>query len=787
MSRSRSRARRLIRRGLFALLALLGALAIAALLGRAYLRRSLPDNSGERTLAHLAAPVSIGFDAAGIPTIDAASPDDAAFALGFIHARDRYFQMDIYRRLAAGELAELVGPGGLPIDRARRINRFRHTAAALYDTIPDHHRRQIDAYTHGVNAGLADLGARPPEYILLGAPAPWLPDDCILVQFTMFDGLNFSAESELEIDALLRVLPPEIVEFLTPDVMRRDALLGGVPSDYAPAPIPSDLALDPDVLPFDPDVVGEMFNEALGSNQWAIAGSRTADGRAILANDPHLELGAPSVWYRARIKWTSPEGRAVDVTGVSLPGFPGIVIGGTPDLAWGFTNSGADQEDFILVEPDPADPSRYLTDNGPTPFLTVAESLRDADGGAETLEVSLTQWGPIAHTAQGRKYAKRWVAHDPDKVNFNLLDLPGATTLEDAAEIARSWHGPSQNILLADAHGRIAWTLSGYIPRRRGFDGKHPVAWRSGIGWDGEGEKPVTILDPPGGTLFTANNRTFPAAASRPISRFWMLPDRAQRIGELLAARPIHDEASLYAMQLDTRAAAMDFYRDLVLTSIPPGDAALSRARANVDSWNGHADADQRGYPILVAFRRQLRIKLLAPIVSRALAADPEFRYTWPLGEEAVLRIFDERPAHLLPPPHKTWEDLARAALTAALADLEAIGHDADSTWGDLNIAMLQHPLSRAIPALSVFLDMPRDALSGDMNVVRVAKHRFGASMRMVVSPGHLGDAILQTPAGQSGHPFSPQYRTGHGPWLRGEPTPWLPGPASSSFKLMPR
>lgn len=783
MSLSKKR-RRLCRVILFSFPILLLLSFAAAILARHFLRLSLPVNTGDRFVPGIGAEVAVEFDRRGIPTISATTPEDAAFALGFIHARDRYFQMDIYRRLAAGELAQLFGRGALPIDRERRPHDLRAAAADLLDAVPARHRAQIDAYTAGVNAGLADLRRPPPEYLLLGPPLPWTAQDCLLVQFSMFDGLNFSAESELEIDALRRSLPPEVVEFLTPDLTRRDTRLDGLPSDYSPLPLPP--ALAPAQAP-DPGVVGEMFNEALGSNQWAIAGSRTADGRAILANDPHLELGAPSIWYRARIKWTSPEGRAVDATGVSLPGFPGIVIGGTPDIAWGFTNSGADQEDMVLVEPDPDDTSRYLTDDGPEPWDYRSAILYANDADSETLHYQATRWGPIVHRAGGRLFAKRWVAHDPDKVNFNLLDLPAATTLEGAAEIARSWHGPSQNVLLADARGRIAWTLSGYIPRRRGFDGKHPVAWRNGTGWDGEAEKPVTILDPPGGILFTANNRTLPAETSRALSRFWMLPDRAQRIGELLTARPIHDEASLYAIQLDTRAAAMDFYHDLVLTSIPPGDAALSRARSNIESWNGHADADQRGYPILAAFRRQLRIQLLAPIVSRALEADPQFRYTWPLGEEAVLRILDERPANLLPSPHQTWEDLARASLTAALADLEALGHDADLTWGDLNYALLQHPLSRAIPILSRFLDMPRDPLSGDMNVVRVAKRRFGASMRMVVSPGRPGDAILQAPAGQSGHPLSPHYRTGHEAWLRGEPTPWLPGPASSSFKLIPR
>ncbi len=791
MKRPRRTLRRLLVAG-----GVLGVVVVAGgWIGREYLLGSLPTNEGVRVVAGLGAAVGVEFDGAGIPTITAETAEDAAFALGFVHARDRYFQMDVYRRLAGGTLSELAGSAALPVDRERRAYGFTRVAGEVLGGLAEGHRAQIDAYVRGVNAGLADLGARPPEYALLGLePAAWKAEDCLLVQFTMFDGLNFSAESELEIDALARAYPEEVVEFLTPDSTRRDTLLTGA-GDHAPVPIPEALApwVPPEGASREEGIVGEMFGEARGSNSWAVAGARTRDGRAILSNDPHLELGTPSVWYRARVRWTTSAGDRIDAVGVTLPGFPGVVIGSTERIAWGFTNSGADQEDMVLVERDPADASRYLVDGGSEPFTREEEVLRARGGAVETLVVERTRWGPVMRRIGDRAYVKRWVALDPEKVNFNLLDLPGAMTIERAAEIAGSWHGPSQNVLLADDKGRIAWTLSGFLPARRGFDGKRPVVWVGGTGWEGEAEKPAAVFDPPEGFLVTANNRLLSLEASRGVSRFWMLPDRAARIAEVLRASPVHDEGSLAALQLDTRAAALEVYRDLLLSIVPEDDPdpRFATARRLAREWNGHADADQSGYPILRAFRLQLRVVLLTPLVAGAHEHDAEFKFTWPLAEEPVLRILEERPARVLPAGTGTWEEACRLALAGALAGIEISGRKIDEPWGAHNRARLHHPVSRAIPAAGRWLDMPDDPLDGDMNVVRVARGRFGASMRMVVSPGHRADGIMTAPAGQSGHPFSKHYRSGHADWLAGRAAPLLPGPKAEngggSIELRPK
>jgi penicillin G amidase len=762
------------------------------------LRASLPAASGSVALPGLAAPVSVTRDAAGIPVITGESEADVLRGLGFVHAQERYFQMDLMRRSAAGELAELFGAEALAFDRQQRARLYREQALRIWGELPLRHRELLTAYAEGVNAGLAALSARPPEYLLLRQrPAPWAAEDALLGQLRFFDMLSGNPTFEARVGTMALALPPELVAFLTPDLTRFDAPVITPPGDetggYVPLAIPSARVVDlRQEIPSPREhravrVYGDLIP---GSNAWAVAGSRTAHGEALAANDPHLGISVPNTWFRAELVW---EGR--HLRGASVPGVPGIVLGSSDRLTWGFTNSLVDQVDLVVVEVDRTDPRQYLTPEGREPFSRFTEVIAVRGGEGERLEVRATRWGPVVgEDARGRPLALRSPVYDPGRLNMGLLEMAHARTLEEGVEILRSWYGPAQSAVLADADGRVAWLITGFLPDRRGFDGKRPVSWALGdVGWDGaldEELRPV-VTDPPAGFVFHANQRPVPAEWSRRLGRVWGQPSRAMRARELLESRGGVGELDMLAMQLDTRSLEHDPLRDLVLEIVTPRDPdpKLRRIHPHVAAWNGTADADQPGFRILQLFAQELREQILGSLLLPVVGVDSTFVYNWPLAFEPLHRVLDERPAHFLPAGWGDWNAYLRGILLAAVAPLE---HDRgrpglDAPWGEVNRASFRHPLSRAVPQLSRFLDLPADALPGWPGTLRAQSPVYGASLRMTASPTRPAAAIFQMPGGQSGHFLSRHFRDGHRDWVEGKRSPFAAGQARSTLRLVPR
>ncbi|MCB9839139.1 MAG: penicillin acylase family protein [Phycisphaeraceae bacterium] len=804
MPQPRTIARR-IRRTILAIVAVALLIAVG-LAGYAYSRvvASLPMDSGDADIDGLTAPVEVTFDDRGVPTIRAATLLDAVAAQGFLDAQERYFQMDLARRYAAGELAELFGARALASDRRQRPFRFRDVAGKLLARTPARHRAILEAYANGVNSGLAALGDVPPEYLALRAePAPWRPEDSILIMEGMAIGLAQDAEYERMIAVMDEALPPELVRFLTPATDRDDApILNENPGDptggYVPMSIPGPDVVDlrerepyENGLDVEESIVGDINPAPLASNNWAIAANKTSRHSAILANDPHLWHSVPNIWRRSRLVW--PGGDAV---GVNMPGFPGVVIGANEHLAWGFTNTTGDFQDLIQIETDPENPAQYLAaPDGYTPFGAVVETIRVKGGAAEELVVRTTKWGNvIGEDHHGAPLVMKWAALDPELQNLNLLDMMSATTLEEGFELMRTFRSASQNAVLADDRGRIAWVVTGYLPDRQGFSGRAPVSWaRDGVGWKGElpDDQRPQIFDPRTGFLATANNRTAQLPIARRIGRAWARPGRARRILEVLAPMTGATEREMLALQLDTTAPRHERWRAMILdaTSGEKATGDLAGALAILKDWNGTADADQPAYRILSRFRSLLRREIVTPLVAPCLEIDASFVYRWTNTDEPVLRLVEERPAHLLPPQHANWDALIRDVFATTVAQCAADG-GIGRPWGDANRADIEHPMSGAIPApltaLRRVLDMPHDELPGDAGIVRVSTPSFGASLRLVASPGHLEDAIFHMPCGQSGHPLSPHYRDGQRDWLEGNPSPLLPGATVSTLTLHP-
>jgi len=793
-----------IRRALVASLLL----ATAALLaGWAALRGSVPAYDGELALPGLSAPVSVTRDALGVVTIDAANRADMARALGFVHGQERYFEMDLMRRLSAGELAGLLGERALPVDRSNRMHRLRARVAGALPTLVGPEASVLAAYTEGINAGLGALAVRPWPYLLLRrSPTPWQPEDTVLAGYALFFDLQDETNSrELALWRVREALPPALAALVLRDGTAWDAPLFG--EARGDAVLPDAASLDLRSLPHpaaDAKVTGFAEPAAPGSNNFAAGSAATADGRAIVADDMHLGLRAPSIWFRARLRYAdaAAAGGRVDVTGVTLAGIPGVIVGSNTHVAWGFTNSYGDWLDAVRVRFTDAGRSRYRTPDGDAPVVVHEERLEVAHGEPETLVVRETRWGPIlpdeAGASEDEALALRWTAHVPGALDFRLLDLARAGDLDQALAVARSAGVPAQNLVVGDASGRIAWRLMGRIPRRVGAcDPTSPIDPLAGCDWDGWWPTDAPLqperVDPPSGRLWSANARIVDGDLLALVGDGgYALGARQKQIADAMNAPGPIDEARLLALQLDDRALFLERWNVLLRQTVAPMSAARWKDIDDVAAtWNGRASVDSAAYRLARAFRLEvlarIRDGLLGP--ARVALGDAYVEPDLPQLEGVAWPLIEQRPAHLLPPRFSDWDALLAEAAEAA-ADQVRASHEgplSERTWGEANTARICHPLAGALPGpVGRALCMPADALPGDAQMPRVQGPAFGASQRMVVSPGREAEGVFHLPGGQVGHPLSPFWGAGHADWVEGRPSPFLPGSSTTLLRLAP-
>ena len=846
-------------------LALVVLLAAAAIFIWLSLRASLPALDGDQPLTGLAAPATIERDAAGVVTITAANETDAMRALGFVHAQERYFEMDLMRRVPSGELSALFGERALETDRRNRVHRMRARVEADLAAVAGDRMSQLQAYTDGANAGLASLGAQPWAYLLLRqTPRPWTPADSALTGFAMYFDLQDATNArELSMHRLRPALPPALFDLFAHDGSRWDAPLFGeargdavlpdadvvdlrlldvVESDGArrdaspfasvgsaqaegssPA---SPLALTPpfgsQTVPLSPTLrergVGAppaAADLSPGSNNFAVSGTLTADGRALVADDMHLGLRAPNIWFRARLRYPDPRapGGRVDVTGFTLPGLPAIIVGSNTHVAWGFTNSYGDYLDWQRVRPCTAGKVA-----GCTPVVRHEERIDIAGAAPVTLVVEDSDWGPLLHhDDDGGALALRWTAHLPGALNFGLADFAHARDLDDALAIADRTATPTQNLVIGDRNGRIAWRLLGPVPvRDAGCDGRTvsmPLTADTATDanrcapWSIATDASPLLRSPETDRLWTANSRVVDGEDFARIGDGGAaLGMRAWQIREGLQARTQFAERDLLAIQLDDRALLLSRWHAL-LGSIASeaGDDTALRALADASrDWSGHAGVDSVGYRLVRAWRLAIHERLADGLAAPARAALGDAHETPdpPNFEGVVWPLVEQRPAHLLPRRFACTPDTQRGVCTPAddgwLALFEDAARDvrdsvagdgplAERTWGERNTTAICHPLASAIPLLGKrALCMPAEPLPGDGTVPRVQGPAFGASQRMVVAPGHEADGITHMPGGQSGHPLSPYWGAGHDDWAQGRPSPFLPQTTAHTLRLVP-
>ena len=800
--------------------ALLAALAAAgSWWGYGRLTASLPVLDGRVRLQGLSERVSVERDALGIPTIRGGSRPDVARATGFLHAQDRFFQMDLARRRAAGELAALVGAAALRVDRQTRLHRLRAEAQEALPLLPPADRALLDAYTEGVNTGLAALAASPFEYLLLRqAPSRWLPEDTLLVILSMFLTLqDEDGDYESTLATMHDVLPQEMFDLLAPAGTEWDAPVVGLPFETGPVPGPEvynlrrmrtgkpeiDLQRREEVARLQEASPWTQPEEdvALGSNSWAVGGRLTSDGGALVANDMHLAVRVPNTWYRARLEWPNADraGEPNVLVGTTLPGVPTLVTGSNTYVAWGFTNTYADWTDLVLLDVDVNDANRYQTPAGWQRFDQFDEVVHVAGGPDEHVTVRWSAWGPVVGADhKGRLRAARWVGHAADRLAASITPLEQARTLEETFDAANGAGVPGQNLVVAERSGRVGWTIFGAIPNRVGMDGRFPESWADGWrGWNGW-LNPIDyprLIDPPGDRIWTANARVVDGAMLDLIGDgSYEIGSRARIIRERLRAKERFEPGDFLSIQLDDSALFLERWRALLLHTLASPAASANPKRSTLRGiverdWQGRALPGSAGYRFTRAFRDTVSRRVFAFLLADCREADPRCDYTLERKREGPLwALVTERPLHFLDPAYASWDAFLIAAVDAMIQDAEqTFGADLSKrTWGEVNRTRYRHPLSAAVPLLGRWLDMPEAPVPGDLYTPRMAYGADSASERFVVSPGREAEGIMHMPTGQSGHPFSPHYGDSHPAWVKGDPTPFRPGPAVHTLTLSP-
>ena len=725
--------------------------------------------------------ITIRRDDRGIPYIEAQNDEDLYFAQGYAHAMDRLWQMDLFRRTARGELAEIVGNPGLEQDKLHRTHGFAQAAEAEWASASPRSRALLEAYARGVNAyaGSLDPKSRPPEFQVLNYEfRPWTPQDSFVVIKLFFEALSDTWRLDIMRQSLAS-LPAEKRAALMPVTSPLDVLVVGkdVPAKAAPARTTGAV-----VAPVSPEAqralaynasiaadalarVGLYADELAASNNWVVNGSRTVSGKPLLSNDPHLRPSAPSIWHMSHL--STPQYR---VAGITAAGLPGIVIGHNEHVAWGFTNVGPDVQDLYVEKFDPANPKRYQTPSGWQDAVVRHEEIKVRKGlaGAEfdvvTHDVTVTRHGPIIFEGDGKRYALRWTAFEVSKINADLnYGLNHARNWNEFNTALQSFTAPTQNIVYADANGHIGYHAAGIVPIRRSGDGSVPYDGATDAG-DWVDYIPIAklpnVYDPPSGIIVTANQRIVGTDYPYHLTYSWAQPYRARRIYDLLSEKPKLTSEDFRRILGDLYSiAGMQFAKDAVKTLRPKLTPEDDKLRATLDAfekWDGRVNAESTVAPIA----SQMRVALRAKILAGALGPDLVKNFQWSNFDTTLDRIIKDQPADWLPKEFASYADLMRASYQEAVATLtRTLGADESKwTWGEFAKARFPHPLGSA-PLIGTQFTIPPFPQNGTGGLLGATVNVGAAvSMRLIADPGDWDKTQQGIALGESGLPKSPHW-----------------------------
>jgi len=745
----------------------------------------------------------ISFDESDIPHIQAKSASDAIFALGYLHASERSWQMEINRRLASGRLSEILGKETLAIDRFIRTLGIKRAAEKQFDHYPIATKRLLQSYADGVNAGNAHLGwALPVEYFLTASkPGHWSPTDSVAWMLMMALDLGGNWQKELQRLELSQFLttqqvwevmpaypPGEPVSHVDFAKMYRDINV------FNPNPLARDQKSKK--LPATELAINEVpgGKEGIGSNNWALSGKLTSSGKPLLANDPHLGLSAPAIWYMAHL-----DAPGLNVIGATLPGIPAVVLGRTDKFAWSFTNTGPDVQDLYIEELDPKNPEAYRGPEGPLPFK-VRQEIIDIKGEPPLrFIVKETRHGPVISESYARAkriidtdrfvLALRWTALDVENQSVaGLLDMNHAKDLETFKQALRKNYAPMQNVVMADVDGNISFQTAGVAPKRTLHQGLYGVApalgWEKQYDWTGyvPFEQLPNSSNPNSNWIATANQKVIASNDPNPLTSDWDLPTRYDRIVDLIKSRPTHDFASMKAMQADTLSLGATPLLELfksVQSTHPLAQQAIELSK----NFDGDMKIDSAGALIFNAWADQLTRKLYS-------------RLGYLFTENYGARSFRQSLILQLQNPNSPWcndpkteqiescADTSNAAFDTALEQLHSqFGSNPKNwAWGNAHIAVSEHrPLSKVLLLGSFFnLTQPFPGDSFSINVGRLellrADNPFetkqAPSLRTLYDLSDLEQSLFIYQSGQSGWVQNKLYRNMSGLWARNEYLP---------------
>ncbi|MFT5485794.1 MAG: penicillin amidase [Paracoccaceae bacterium] len=754
-------------------------LSFLAVAGILWLRTSLPGLSENIALPGIEAPVEVVHDSNGIPHIIAGSTSDAYRALGFLHARDRLFQMDFMRRLGAGRLSEVTGRPTLQLDRTMRTLGLYRLAGETVSRMPPDARAALDAYAAGVNAFLASRsGALPPEFVVLRyQPEQWTPADSLVWGRLMAMRLTGNWRTE----ALRAALAERLSAAQLADLWPRG-------TDVTPATLAGILPMKDTARIAKQVLIGipDWLRQVSASNSWLVSGTGTQTGKPVLANDPHLGYRAPGLWYLARI--SAP---GLDVTGATVPGVPFHILGHNGRIAWGFTTTDSDTQDLFVERLDTDRPGHYLTPGGSAPFVTRQETITIKDAPAETFTVRETRHGPVISDIYNNLTKVAGESHvialaatslrADDMTPLALFGFNKAQNWQDFRDAARHFHTPQQNISYADTGGNIGFISPGRVPVRRTGLGRRPVPGWTGT-YDWTGFIPFDALpqsyNPASGRIVNANHRIVPDSYEWYLTDDWSAPYRARRIYAALDTTEPHTVAQSLRLQTDTLSLAAKDLLPVLLGNLDARTEKRRRVAALLQAWDRQMSRDAAAPLIYSTW-------LVA--VNRALYADelgPLFPQYFGLRPRVVLHMLTKRTAwcdDVTTEHSETCREIVSRALDTAVLSLEdKYGGDIDNwRWGKAHQAVFSHPLFGRIPVIKQLSDIRIEADGGPYTVSR-AQSRIGdskAPFASVHGPGYravydlsdLANSRFATATGQSGNPLSPLYANTTRNWRDGK------------------
>ncbi len=686
-----------------------------------YLWRPLPQLSGS-----ISAPVSAGItvtrDRLGVPHIHAANLDDALFAQGYVTASERLWQMDSLRRLSAGDLAEVIGPQALPLDRESRRLRMRRLAEETYTSLSPADRAAFAAYARGVNHYITTRhGAYSFEFAALGYdPMPWSVIDSILVGLQMYRTLTNSWEDELRKRSMLAAGNPAKVQLLWP-------LRSG--GEIAP---------------------GADFQP--GSNAWAVGGAHTASGKPLLSSDMHLEWSIPGIWFMAHL-----EIPGMNVSGVTLPGVPGIIAGHNDRIAWGTTNLGFDVQDLYVEKMD-ARTGRYVFRNTVEQAHREVEVIRVKGKPAEEFQRWVTRHGPIFVSDEKEQMSLKWIAAQPGLFEFPFMDIDRARNWNDFTAALARYPGPGQNFIYADVDGNIGYHAAGKLPIRRNYNGDVPVDGASGdFEWDGyiPFDQLPNAYNPPSGYIVSANQNPFPADYAYHVNGNFAPEFRARQALDMLRATPKLKAEDGLRIQKDVYSSFAQFFARQLVQAVDRRKAtnpAFTEPIALLRNWDGQMDKDHAA-PLIVTLAFQYFRKFVGDVA--APGKGPIYETMMSFG---VLRnLLVTRP----PGWFDNWDLTLERALSDGLEECRRMQGDSISKWryGTYLEVRINHPVGNSLPVVGKYFDVGPEPMSGSSTSVKQTSKKLGPSMRLNADLSNWDNSLLNLPIGQSGHILSSHYK----------------------------